>query len=84
MPHSLRYFYDENKAREYRNRQRKNNYAKTQYNRHHRERWTEKEIDLVLKHDITDYELSKVLGRSVQAIQCQRVRWRLRNGELSR
>lgn len=36
--------------------------------------WTEEEIEIVLKHEKTDTELSKILKRSVRAIQICRSR----------
>lgn len=36
--------------------------------------WTESEDKLVMKHDISDVELSALLERSVQAIQIRRCR----------
>lgn len=42
------------------------------YNKH--ERWSLVDITLVLKHTVTDRELSKNLGRSIQAIHAVRNR----------
>ena len=39
-------------------------------------KWTLWEIDLVLKHDIPDSELSKKIGRSVNSIQ--KCRWKFK------
>ena len=47
-------------------------YAKTQNAKNSRERWSPEEIELILKHEISDTELSERLGRSVGAIQAMR------------
>ena len=39
------------------------------------EYWTDEETELVMKHEISDTELSKMLGRSVRAIQRRRHRF---------
>lgn len=38
--------------------------------------WSEDEIKLVIEHNITDAELSSILGRSVSAIQAVRHRYK--------
>lgn len=60
-----------------RNKQRRNYYEK------HRQHvtngnipYTLEEIDLIMKHEKTDVELSRLLGRSVQAIQIARNRYK--------
>ena len=62
-----------------RNAQRKRNYDKTSYNKYHKERWDGHQEWLVLYSIMTDSQLSKMLGRSVQAIQQKRLR--LNKGE---
>ncbi len=42
------------------------------YDVNSRERYTEEEIEMILKHEISDVELSKCIGRSVKAIQIKR------------
>lgn len=59
---------------EKRNEYRKRNYQQTQNAPNHRKPWTTKEIEYVLRHDLIDRELSKILGRSVQSIQVVRCR----------
>lgn len=59
---------------EQRNIYRKRNYNKTSYARNHRKPWTEEEDFLVFNSKLTDFELSKQIGRSVQAIQIRRCR----------
>ena len=57
---------------ELKNRYRRNNYRQTQG--YDPREWTEAEIKLVLAHAVSDRELSKILHRSVQAIQLARCR----------
>ena len=52
--------------------QKRRYYSKTQYARNGNVKWTEEENNLVLQHNITDTELSKLIGRSVASIQTQR------------
>lgn len=49
-------------------------YRKTQNARNSYKRWSKQEVEMVLRHDISDTELSVKLGRSVQAIQLKRSR----------
>lgn len=44
-------------------------------------KWTQEEIDLIMRHDISDRELTKTLGRSMQAIQVKRSKWSKRYGQ---
>lgn len=54
------------------NESKKRYYQQTQDADNHKERWTEEEIDLIIKHEVRDMELSKILKRSVKAIQVMR------------
>lgn len=63
---------DLDKWRKSKNRQRKRYYDKTSNAANKGERWTQQEIDLVLKHEITDMELSRLIGRTVASIQSLR------------
>ena len=63
---------DMEKYKKTRNAQTKRYYAKTA--KYARRRWTEEEDDAVLRHDITDTELSEKISRSVHSIQDRRVR----------
>lgn len=77
MPKSLRAFADSERAREYRNRQRKRNYALCPGDDDVRHtRWQDWERELVMEHDIPDREISRRTGRSVRAIQV--MRWKMR------
>lgn len=58
----------------YRNEQRKKNYAQTQTGE--KKSWTAQHDAMVLRHDITDRELSERIGHSVQSIQIRRCRLR--------
>jgi len=61
-----------------RNKERKNNYKKTQgkdKNALNRCRWSEEECHLILvRKGMNDRQLHKLLGRSVQAIQVKRTK----------
>lgn len=73
MPKCLKYYADSEKARAYRNRQRKRNYDKCPGDpRVSKSPWTDDEVKLVLDHTMTDREISKKIGRSVTAIQMKR------------
>lgn len=61
---------DPEKFRRMRNEQRKKNYRKTAI--YEPKNWTIREDEMVLAHDITDFELSKKIHHSVQAIQQRR------------
>lgn len=49
-------------------------YRKTAFAANSRQRWTLKEIEMVLEHRVSDSELAAEIGRSVQAIQLVRHR----------
>lgn len=72
MPSSIKKFKDKEKARLYRNRQRKNNYKTTQTGE--RKSWTQGEEDLLFCSGYSDRELAQILDCSVQAIQIKRCR----------
>ena len=77
MPKTLKNFADSERAREYRNRQRKRNYALCPGNDEVRHtRWRDWERKLVMEHDIPDWEISRISGRSVRAIQVMRHKMR--------
>lgn len=64
-------------GKEYRNRQRKRNYALCPGNDEVRHtRWRDWERKLVMEHDIPDREISRITGRSVRAIQVMRHKMR--------
>ena len=64
-----------NNNRDIFNEQKKRYYGKSARNAHnYRKQWTHEEDNLVLKHEISDTELAKQIGRSVQAIQIRRSR----------
>lgn len=62
------------KKRESQKRYQLKYYRKTAYAKRHYERWTIEEDTLVILHNVTDYELSDIIGRSVNAIQHRRNR----------
>ena len=49
-------------------------YRQTENAKNSKKRWTREEIDIVLRNDKTDMELSLLLGRSVKSIQLIRFR----------
>lgn len=62
-------------GREKRNSERKRLYRRSvKHAVNSRKSWTPEEVELILKHDVTDFELSKEIGRSVQAIQAKRAK----------
>ena len=72
MPKCVKFYKDKEKCRITRNKQRKQNYRKTAFAKNGWERWQQWEMELVLAHETTDFELSKILERSVQSIQAKR------------
>lgn len=64
-----------NNHRDIFNEQKKRYYSKSALNaQNFKKQWTHEEDNLVLKHEISDNELAKQIGRSVQAIQIRRSR----------
>lgn len=66
---------DINKFRAYRNRHKKKYYDKTAT--YEPVPWTQAQEEMVLKHEIPDSELSRIIGHSVNAIQ--KKRWLLKH-----
>lgn len=62
------------KYRDSRNRYKRKYYKKTAYSKNHHQRWTIKEINMIMDSDKTDMEISKIIGRSVASIQTMRNR----------
>lgn len=73
MNHRHRYK-DPDKARLMCNKTRKKNYQQTANAPNGKRIWTVRDIDIVMAHEKTDREISKQIGRSVQAIQIMRAR----------
>ena len=57
-----------------RNEWRKRNYSKTQNAKNSYKRWSQDEEELIVNSNLTDFELSQQMGRSVQSIQVRRCR----------
>lgn len=55
-----------------RNEWRKRNYSKTQNAKNNYKRWSPDEEELIINSNLTDFELSQQIGRSVQSIQVRR------------
>lgn len=53
-------------------RQRLKYYRKTAYAKNSNKRWTDDEIEIVMKREMSDDIISKKIGRSVEAIQLKR------------
>ena len=53
-------------------RQRLKYYRQTSFAENHHKNWTEKEIEIVMAHEMPDRSISKLIGRSVAAIQHKR------------
>lgn len=56
------------------NKQIKRYYSQRNFGDGKPHRWTEHEIDMIMKHEITDTEIARILHRSVKAIQVKRVK----------
>lgn len=76
MPKCIKFYADKETARQYRNRMRKRNYQQTAHAPNGGQKWTVKEIKMVLEHKIPDRELSAKIGRSVAAIQNARTKFK--------
>lgn len=73
MPNTLRNFADSDKARAYRNRQRKLNYERDGSDRRNSHKpWLRHEVEMILERRLTDREVARIIGRSVAAIQVKR------------
>ena len=60
------------KWREACHRQRLKYYRQTAYAKNHHQRWTNKEVEIVMAHEVPDRVISKEIGRSVASIQMKR------------
>lgn len=49
-------------------------YARTVEAENRKQPYTEHEVALILEHSVTDTQLSKIIGRSVKAIQVKRAK----------
>ena len=68
---------DMEKYKKTRRRQQRRYYKKTQI--YDANNWTDMADELILKHEKTDTELSKIIGHSVNAIQIRRSRRKKQN-----
>lgn len=53
-------------------KQRLKYYRKTANAKNRGKQWTNEEVELVMLHELTDTMISKIIGRSVEAIQIKR------------
>lgn len=75
MPKSLKLYKNKELRQQYRNRQRRRNYEKSdKFAVNGYRAYSKEECQLILDHSITDFELSKQLGRSMRAIQGKRLK----------
>ena len=75
VPKTLKNYADSDKARKYRNRQRKINYDRDGSDRKRSGKpWLGYEVKMILERKYKDRILAKVLGRSVAAIQIKRAK----------
>lgn len=75
MPKSIKRFKDQEKARAYRNEQRKGNYNRGDFGDVKWRRYEPWEIPIIMAHESSDREIAHLLSRSVRAIQLKRMRW---------
>ena len=81
VPKTLKSYADSDKARAYRNRQRKINYDRDGSDRKRSGRpWMRHEVEMILEHRYKDRMLAKILGRSVAAIQVKRAKLKQEQG----
>mgnify|MGYP001775256176 CR=1 FL=1 len=82
VPKTLKNFADSDKARKYRNRQRKINYHRDGSDRRRGGRpWLRYEVEMILERRLTDREVARILGRSVAAVQVKRARLKREQGD---
>lgn len=75
MPQTLKHYKDPEKRRLARNRWRNANRNKSlKYAVNKNKHYSKEEVELILAHEMTDFELSKLIGRSIGAIQSKRVK----------
>ena len=81
MPKSLKSFTDSDKARRYRNKQRKINYDRDGSDRRRGGKpWLRYEVEMILERRLTDREVARIIGRSVAAIQVKRAKLKQEQG----
>ena len=82
MPKTLKSYADSDRARAYRNRQRKINYDRDGSDRRRGGKpWLRCEVEMILEHKYKDRMLAKILGRSVAAIQVKRAKIKSEQGD---
>lgn len=67
---------DMDKFYKHKREKRKEYYGRTKNASNGNKRFTEEEIDLILKHEVSDRELAEKLGRSMKAIQNARANYK--------
>ena len=72
MPKCIKNFRDKDKAREYRNRQRRINYHRGDFSNGTGRSYKWWEIPIILLHLMSDRTIARRLNRSVMAIQLKR------------
>lgn len=79
MPKCKQNYRDMEKYQNYSRRMKRTYYGKTKNSANSHQRWTVREIEIVMAHEMTDMEISKLIGRSVGSIQV--ARWRMQKRE---
>lgn len=81
VPKTLKTFADSEKARAYRNRQRKVNYDRDGSDRRNSYKpWLRYEVEMILDKKYSDREIARIIGRSVEAIQVKRCSLKRKKG----
>lgn len=68
MPKHIHWYKNKEKARVYRNRQRKKNYDSGGYVGQDKTKWTKKEVEILINFKGTYRELAQILKRSMSGI----------------
>ncbi len=76
MPKCPKYYVERGLERKYRNNLRRSNYQQTADAPNTGKRWTTAELRKVMAHKVSDRKLSAEIGRSVEAIQIARARYK--------
>lgn len=72
---------DIEKWRETCHKQRLKYYRKTAFANNHHKRWTDEELEIVMRHEVPDHMISQMIGRSVESIQNMRCKENKKRGE---
>ena len=76
MPKCKQNYRDMEKYQNYSRRMKRAYYGKTTNAQNSHQPWTVREIEIVMAHEMPDMEISKLIGRSVKAIQSARNKYK--------